>query len=369
MQFLLKKARRVVLKLGTGVLQGTDGQIDKTRIGVLAEQVAELRSRGLDVLIVSSGAVGMGMGRLKLEKRPKHTDTLQACAAIGQTILMQTWQEQFAKYDLTLAQVLLTREDVRARRRHIAVHDTLERLLSLGTIPIINENDTVSAEEIKFGDNDTLSALVGSLMGADILVILSTIPGLMDLKGDGSVVRIVESIDDRIRNMAQGTNSPTAVGGMISKISAAEIATRSGCAVFICSGKDPRILHDLFAGTALGTFFPATEGNMQARKRWIAFFDKAKGCIYVDKGAEEALLEEGSSLLAKGITRLEGSFGEGQVIEIANAEGETFARGLAEFTSEEIQEIAGKSNEEISILYPHHKHAEVIHRDALVLLH
>lgn len=368
MQFLLKKARRVVIKLGTGVLKDQDGSIHQPRIAALAQQVAELRARGLEVLIVSSGAVGLGMGKLDLKKRPKHTATLQACAAIGQTILMQTWQEQFSPFGITVAQILLTREDVRGRRRHVAVHDTLERLLALGVVPIINENDTVSAEEIKFGDNDTLSALVGSLVQADLLVILSTIPGLMDLKGSGEVIRVVENIDDRIRGMAQGTDSPTAVGGMISKISAAEIATRSGCAVFICSGKQPKILHELFAGVALGTFFPATEENMQARKRWIAFFEKALGRIYVDGGAVEALSSDGGSLLAKGVLRTEGTFAEGAIVEVAAEDGTVFARGLTDFDAETISEIAGKSTDEIRELYPEHKHTEIIHRDALVLL-
>ncbi|MCD8483549.1 MAG: glutamate 5-kinase [Verrucomicrobia bacterium] len=255
MRFLSGHAERVVIKLGTNLLTAGGGRLDVVRVSGICTQIAAMRAKGLQVVVVSSGAVGLGMGKLGLLRRPTELASLQACAAIGQSLLMETWQQCFQQHGIIVAQILLTREDVRHRERHLAITHTLEHLLKLGVVPIVNENDTVSAAEIKFGDNDILSALTASLIQAHLLVILSTIPGLLDLKGDGKVVPVVAQIDERIEAMAGGTTSATAVGGMRSKIEAAKVATKSGCGVFIGSGEHPALLAELMEGRALGTFF------------------------------------------------------------------------------------------------------------------
>ncbi len=368
MAFLFEKAKRIVLKLGTGILTSGVGQLDTEKIAAVGREVAALRRKGFEVIIVSSGAVGLGMGRLGLEARPAKLSSLQKCAAVGQSILIQTWQKAFDPHGMIVAQLLLTADDVRVRQRHLAVKELLEELLAEAIIPVINENDSVSAEGIKFGDNDTLSALVASLTKSDMLVILSTAPGLIDMKGTGKILPVVEKITPEIEAMAGGTTSPTAVGGMVSKIKAAKVAGQSGCGVFIASGEDPATLQRLVAGEPTGTFFVPSRMPLGARKRWIAFFHMPRGVVTVDAGAERALREDGSSLLARGVTGCKGPFGAGDVVTIQNAQGVAFARGIMRFDDRSLAAIAGKSTAEIKPLFPNMKRFEVIHRDALVLL-
>ena len=248
------RLKRVVVKLGTGVLTSS-GRLDAARIADVCAQLAALRALGTEVIVVSSGAVGLGMAELGLARRPKELPKKQACAAIGQGLLMQTWRAGFAPHGVAVAQVLLTHDDLRVRSRYLGVGETLRQLIAYGAVPVINENDTVSAAEIKFGDNDTLSAMVASLVEANHLIILSTAPGLIDMKGTGQVVPVVEKITAQIEAMAGGTASETAVGGMISKISAAKLATRAGCGVFIAAGAEPNIVARLLGGAGPGTFF------------------------------------------------------------------------------------------------------------------
>lgn len=368
MQFLSHNVRRVVVKIGTNTLTAAKGGVDVGRIETLTDQIARLRNSGIEVIVVSSGAVGLGMGRLGLTRRPADLTGLQACAAIGQPLLVSTWLNAFEAHGITGAEVLLTREDVRGRRRHVAVRETLERLLKLGVVPIINENDTVSAAEIKFGDNDVLSALVASLIRADLLVILSTIPGLIDMKGTGEVVPLIAEITPGIRAMAGGTDSPTAVGGMISKVDAAEIAIQSGCGVFIGDGSNPSILVDLTSGETEGTFFVPNKLPLAARKRWIAFFQRPAGTVQIDRGAEKAICEEGSSLLAKGVTKVNGDFEESAVIAVESADGRVLARGLAGFDSRTMKAVAGRSSDEIRKEFPGRRRCEAIHRNSMVML-
>ena len=240
------RPKRVVVKLGTAMLGEIKG---------ISSQLADLRAAGTEVVIVSSGAIGLGMGVLGLAKRPKELSRQQACAAIGQNLLMQAWQAAFAPHRLAVAQALLTHDDLRLASRSLGVKETLRQIAAYGAIPVINENDTVSAAEIKIGENDTLSAMVAVLVEADYLVILSTAPGLVDRHGTGRIVPIVEKITPAIEAMAEGTTSETAVGGMLTKISAAKLAVKSGCGVFIASGAERDIVHRLFAGTGTGTFF------------------------------------------------------------------------------------------------------------------
>ena len=360
--------RRVVVKLGTGVLTTGIGQLDTARIAAVCAEIAALRARGTEVIVVSSGAVGLGMCSLGLTKKPKEIAKKQACAAIGQSRLMQVWQEGFVAHGLTVAQVLLTHDDLRVRTRYLGVKETLRQLIAYGTIPIINENDTVSAAEIKFGDNDTLSAMVASLVEAQHLVILSTAPGLIDLKGTREIVPVVERITSEIEAMAGDTTSETATGGMISKITAAKLATKAGCGVFIASGSEPEILARLFSGRGPGTFFVPAGLPMESKKRWLAYFQRPAGTITVNECAVPVLREQGRSLLAVGVTRARGEFAAGDIVNIAGPDGTIFARGKINFSHEEIPAIAEKKGDAVAALHPARKRLEVVHRNDLVLL-
>jgi len=322
-----------------------------------------LRERGIEVVIVSSGAVGLGMGKLQLDKRPKDLALLQACASVGQGILINTWQQCFDPHGVTVAQILLTREDLRARHRHNAIFNTVERLLAHGAVPIVNENDTVSAAEIKFGDNDTLSALVASIVNADMLFILSNIPGLIDMAGSGEVVPLVEKMTPEIEAMAQGTKHTTSVGGMISKLSAAKIAHRAGCGVIIGSGKDDALFDKLLAGESVGTYFVPSHEPVKSHKRWIAIQDNMHGSLTVDTGAAEAILHAGRSLLSAGISAIEGDFEEGDVVHVRNREGNIIAQGQVQINHVDLAKVlAGAGGESSS------GGGVVVHRDHLVLL-
>lgn len=364
--------RRIVVKLGTGLLTSGAGQLDPARISEVCRQLASLRAGGTEVAVVSSGAVGLGMGRLGLARRPAEVTRKQACAAVGQSLLMQVWQRSFEPHGITVAQVLLTHDDLRERRRHLNVKATLEQLLEYGVVPIINENDTVSAAEIramsKFGDNDTLSAMVASLLGAQHLVILSTAPGLIDLRGSGEVVPVVECITPEIAAMAGGTTSETAIGGMVSKISAAKLATKAGCGVFIASGAEPDILTRIFSGRNPGTFFAPNGLPFEAKKRWLAYFQRPEGSISVNAPAVPVLREQGRSLLAVGVTGSHGGFERGDIVDIIGPDGALVARGISGFDDAEIPLVAGRTSDEIRSLFPGRKRLEVIHRNDLVLM-
>jgi glutamate 5-kinase len=364
----LSNAKRIVIKLGTGVLTTGIGDLDTARIDVLCAQVNTLRKRGIQVIIVSSGAVGLGMGKLSLKERPKDIATRQACAAVGQTILINTWQQSFDPHGLTVAQILLTREDLRARHRHNAVFNTIECLLSQGAVPIVNENDTVSAREIKFGDNDTLSALVASVTKADQLFILSNIPGLIDMKGSGNVVPYVEKMTPEIEAMAQGTEHTTSVGGMISKLSAAKIAHRAGCGVTIGSGEDCHLFNKLLAGESVGTYFEPSPDPIKSNKRWIAIQDHTFGTITVDAGAATAILHNGKSLLSAGITDSFGEFKVGDIIRIRTDDGTMIAHGIAALSAADLSAIMGLNPAAIKAAHPELHSSVIIHRDHLVLL-
>ncbi len=366
--FSASPPKRVVVKLGTGVLTSGIGQLDIGRIAAVCDQIAALRAQGTEVIVVSSGAVGLGMGRLGLTRRPSLLAQKQACAAIGQSLLMQTWQRGFEPHHATVAQVLLTHEDVRARARHLGVKASIEALIGYGTIPVINENDTVSAAEIQFGDNDTLSAMVASLTHADYLVILSTAPGLIDMQGTGEIVPTVPRITAEIEAMAGGTTSATAVGGMISKISAAKLAVKAGCGVFIASGAEDDVLPRIFSGHNPGTYFVPSGLPLEARKRWLAYFQRPEGRLEIDAKAVVALCEKGRSLLAVGVTGSRGPFSVGDIVDIAGPDGTVVARGQTRFANEDVPRIAGLHSEELKQLLPHRRRLEVVHRNDLVLL-
>ncbi len=359
-------SRTVVIKLGTGILSAGSGKIHQERLNVIAEGIHDLCQKDATrTILVSSGAVGLGMGKLRLTERPTGLSDLRACAAIGQCRLMNAWTSAFDRVGLLPGQVLLTREDFEDNQRSQKVKETLTSLSRNKIIPVVNENDSVSDEEIKFGDNDVLSALLASLTSAHLLVILSTAKGLMTHPTAGELIPFVAEITPAIEEMAKGTTSTTAVGGMSTKIEAAKIATKSGCAVFIGSGEGKTDLSSIIENNAEGTFFPPHGLDLNQKKKWLAFFPKPKGTIHIDEGASTAILEEGGSLLARGITHIDGSFSRADVVSLINLRGETIARGVSKFDSEELLLIKGMNNQEILAKFPGKTRAEVIHRDHL----
>jgi len=353
----LKDVTRIVVKLGTGVLTDNRKQPDLAQMEQLVAQIAGQRQAGKEIVVVSSGAVGAGMGALGHQKRPNDLAELQACAAVGQSRLMAIYENLFAAFGLSVAQILLTHDDLQHHERHLNARNTLVTLLGHGVIPVINENDVISFTELKFGDNDKLSALVASLLPADLLVILTTVDGVIENfgKANPKTIATVERIDSKVEKIAGGTDSATAIGGMASKIQAAKIAVRSGIPLVIASGKKKQALARIVAGEQEGTLFVPEPARLQGRKRWIAFFHHPKGALFVDEGAKKALRENGKSLLPPGVARCEGDFETGEVVRICDLNGTEFARGIAVFGSAEI-----KAREL--------KRVEVIHRDNLVIL-
>ena len=353
---LLKNASRIVVKLGTGVLTDSRKQPDMEQLRQLAAQIAAVRAQGKQVVLVSSGAVGAGMGVLGHHKRPADLAELQACAAIGQPRLMTLYEKLFAEAGFCVAQVLLTHDDLEHHERHLNARSTLVTLLKHGVIPIINENDATSFTEIKFGDNDTLSALVACLLPADALILLTTVDGLIENFGKANprTISVVENLDGAVEKMGRGTDSETAVGGMASKLQAAKMVVRAGIPMVIASGKKKTALARILDGQEEGTLFVAQPAKLAGRKRWIAFFHHAKGTLFVDDGARKALRENGKSLLPPGVARCEGRFAAGDVVRICDLDGTEFARGICDFDA-----AAVKARQVREVL---------VHRDNLVIL-
>jgi glutamate 5-kinase len=354
---LLNGVSRLVVKLGTGVLTDSRRQPDRSQLEQLVSQMAHQRQTGREVIVVTSGAVGAGMGVLDYHRRPGELAELQACAAVGQLRLMTTYAELFGQFNLPVAQVLLTHDDLEHHDRHLNARNTLVTLLRRGVVPIINENDAVSTTELKFGDNDRLSALVACLLPADLLVILTTVEGMIENFGQPNphVISQVDVIDAHIEALAGGTLSHVSVGGMASKVQAAKMAVRSGIPMLIASGRKKNTLARILDGEDEGTLFVPRPAKLRGRKRWIAFFHHPRGSIYVDTGAKRALREQNRSLLPPGIIRCEGQFEPGEVVRICDLEGTEFARGIAAFDANTIR--AGEL-----------KRVEVVHRDNLVVL-
>lgn len=353
----LNDLTRIVVKLGTGVLTDGQKQLDLNQMEQLVAQLAAQRKAGKQIVLVTSGAVGAGMGALGYTQRPTDLAEKQACAAVGQSRLMSVYDNLFARHGLVAAQVLLTHDDLEHHERHLNARNTLVTLLSRGVVPIINENDAVSVTELKFGDNDKLSALVASLLPADLLVILTTVDGVIRNFGMTDAERLsqVDQIDGTIEAMAGGTDSPTAIGGMRSKIDAAKIVVRSGIPLVIASGRKHGVLQAVLSGEDEGTLFVAQPNRLQGRKRWIAFFHYPKGALFVDEGAKKALREGGKSLLPPGVARCDGEFDAGEVVRICDLDGTEFARGLVGFRADEIRSRQLQR-------------VEVVHRDNLVIL-
>lgn len=362
----IKKAKRIVIKIGTSVLASKDLGLNKSWINGFAKQVASILKEGREVIVVSSGAIGAGMHLLGIKKRPRSLPEQQACAALGQGRLMDLYEEAFRKNGFHAAQILLTWEDIRERRRYLNAENTIHTLLTKKAVPVINENDTVSVDEIKFGDNDKLSALVATLSGADLLIMLTDVEGLC--QEDGRCVGIVTKIDSQIERIACGTDKECSLGGMKTKLEASRIAMSSGVYCIIANGCMKDAVTRILKGDKIGTIFIPDKDKMQARKRWIAYNAKAQGKITVDDGAKEALVKKNRSLLPCGIKAVEGKFAYGDMIVISGLDGAEFARGLSNYNSEDMDKIKGLSSKEAEKIAGSAFYQEAVHRDNLVII-
>jgi glutamate 5-kinase len=366
-QSVLSCVRHVVVKLGTQLLSDRNLKLDAAFLGKIAQQVAALREKGITVTIVSSGAIGAGLGILKLNKRPTDLAKLQAVAAVGQRRLMDVWASAFEPFKLPVAQLLLTRQDIDHRTRFLNVRNTISAAHELGAIPIINENDTISTDElikITFGDNDILAANVATALRAELLVLLTVVDGIQD--ADGKSVRIVENLEDA-QKLVRAEKSALGKGGMNSKLSAAKMMLDCGEAMAVADGRMENCLPRLLAGEEIGTLFCSDGSRRRSGKdRWIGAA-RPVGTIIVDDGAVKALVERNKSLLAAGITKVEGAFLRGDVVAIADASGRTIARGLSNYSAEDLTLIHGKKTAEVRALLSERAYDEVVHRDNLVV--
>lgn len=371
-QALVANAQKIVVKVGTSTLTHKNGKLNLEQIEKLVRQLSDLRNQGKDVVLVSSGAIGAGMGKLNLEERPKTIPEKQAVAAVGQGILLHIYEKIFSEYGQATAQLLLTKADLEHRQRFLNARNTLLTLLRLGVIPIVNENDTVAFEEIKFGDNDTLAALVGTLIDADLVILLTDIDGFYngDPRKNKNAKRIpvVEMIDEQIEGLAGSVGSKFGSGGMATKITAASIAVNAGIPLMIAHGAEEHIIRRLTGGDDVGTLFLPIEMKPHLRKKWIAFGSHVGGKVVVDDGAREALIHKGKSLLPSGIVAVEGSFAAGDVVEIVDTKGREFARGITNYSASELNRIKGQKSKDICPILGYKDFDEVIHRDNLSLI-
>ena len=370
---ILSNVSKIVIKIGTRVLTNGDGLLDKNRIMGLSKQVVDLRLRGFSVVLVSSGSIGAGISALGLQKRPGILPELQATAAIGQGKLIEIYNKCFEKHGYHAAQLLLTRQDFEDRQRYLNTCNTLHSLLNFKTIPIINENDTISVDEITFGDNDILSALVTNLLQADLLILLSSVDGLYTTPPTPgkrcSILSVVDSISDDIKRLAFKQKTKEGVGGMESKLEAANIATGSGEAVIIANGMQSGILSKIMNYDDVGTLFVPYNKKITSRKRWIGFTVKPKGRVYIDEGALGALQKKGKSLLPSGVVKIDGKFVKGDVVSVVDVvEKREIARGLMNYSADEVQKVKGLRTSLIKKTLGSKPYDEIIHRDNMVLL-
>ena len=369
---VVQAARRLVIKVGSSLVTDEGRGLDRAAIAQWAEQIAALRAAGKQVLLVSSGAIAEGMQRLGWARRPREVHELQAAAAVGQMGLAQAYESCFAALGIRTAQILLTHADLADRVRYLNGRSTLFTLLELGVVPVINENDTVVTDEIKFGDNDTLAALTANLVEADALVILTDQAGLYSAdprrNPDASLLQEVRAGDPRLEAIAGGTGSHIARGGMITKVLAAKRAARSGASTVIASGREADVLIRLAQGERLGTQLLASTEVLTARKQWLADHLQVKGSVHLDQGAVRALVNERKSLLPIGVVEVNGDFSRGDVITCLGTDRREVARGLANYSSDQARRIAGRPSAEIESVLGFVEERELIHRDNLVIL-
>jgi glutamate 5-kinase len=369
---VLENAKRLVVKVGSGLVTNRGQGLDRTALSRWAEQIAQLRHSGYEVVLVSSGAIAEGMQRLGWKRRPNALHELQAAAAVGQMGLIEVYESCFRKHNLITSQILLTHEDLADRKRYLNAHSTLRTLLGLGVIPIINENDTVAIDEIRFGDNDTLAALVTNLIEADVLIILTDQAGLYDRdpRKDAAATLVTEAKagDPRLESMAGGVGSHIALGGMLTKVLAAKRAARSGAHTVIASGHEDNVLLRLARGEPLGTQLRAENATLAARKQWLADHLQIRGQIVLDAGAVKALTVDGKSLLPIGVHEASGEFERGEVVSCLDEARREIARGLINYSASETRRILRTPSSEIEARLGYVDEPELIHRDNLVLL-
>jgi glutamate 5-kinase len=365
-QSVIANTRSLVVKLGTALLNDAQGRPDQRFLDDLARQVAILRGRGIDVTLVSSGAVGAGCTALKLGERPADISLLQAVAAVGQSGLMSRWRRAFEPHGLEVAQMLLTRDDFENRQRYLNIRNCITELHGLSAVPIINENDTVSVEEIRFGDNDVLAAQVTNALRADCLVLLSVVDGLTDEAGE-----VVELVEDPLaaRRLVQAERTAMGSGGMETKLEAARLVTSAGEVAIIANGREPDGLLRLIDAEKLGTVFVPADRKLDSRSRWIGMTVRPAGALTVDDGAAEALTQKNRSLLASGISEIIGRFEKGDIVVIRDQRGRELGRGLINYDAAECRRIMGRRSEEFEALLGRRAYEEVIHRDNMVISH
>ena len=369
---VLGNTNRIIIKLGTRVIDDPKIHFNRPVVENLVEQISNLQKQGKEVVLVTSGAVGAGIRAMGLNKRPDSVTERQALAAIGQSRLMFLYKELFSAKDIMVAQLLLTRTDFEDRERYLNVRTTLEKILRWGIVPVVNENDTVAIEELTFGDNDMLSALIASKLDADVLLLLTDVKGLYDRppekSGRAKLIKIVEKITPEILSLAGGTGSEISLGGMKSKIEAARTAASAGVLVGLGMGSKPEIILDFLEGKSAGTWFLPNSRKLSARKRWIVFGKRAGGGgVEIDPGAVKAILKDNKSLLPSGVTRVFGDFQEKDLIIIEDKEGKEIARGLVNYNAEILKSVIGLKTSEIKKHFPGRKEYEIINRDDLVL--
>jgi len=358
----LPPVRRIVVKVGSSSLTAPGGGLDEAQVSRLASEVSRVQRRGVSSVLVSSGAIAAGLAPLGLKRRPTDIPTLQAAASVGQGTLVHAYQRAFARRRVRVGQVLLTQDDFIRRKGYVNANAALSRLLALGVVPIVNENDTVAVDEIRFGDNDRLAALVANLVHADLLVILSDVDGVHTEDPSRGRSHVLERIDDLASIGAVKTRAGSHVGsgGMASKIEAAKIATASGVGVIIANARADGVLSSILAGEPVGTYVPARRGRGSSRKLWIAYTQTPRGVVVVDSGARKALVDGGRSLLPAGVVSYQGTFALGDAVEVAGPDGAVFAKGLVNYASDEMDGVKGRSIREGG--------REIIHRDSLVIL-
>ncbi|HZD60862.1 MAG TPA: glutamate 5-kinase [Anaerolineae bacterium] len=365
-------ARRIVVKLGTSTITESTGGIDRPQLRNIVDQIAQLHSRGHQVVIVSSGAIAAGVEGLRLKSRPTTIPELQAAASVGQGLLLHEYTTLFNEHGLKVGQVLLTQYDVTHRQQYLNSRNALKTLLRLGIVPIINENDTTAIDEIKFGDNDTLAALVSNLIKADLLILLSDIEGLYTgnpRRAHGAtLIEVVEDITSDIELLAGGAGTDFGSGGMVTKVQAARISVFAGIGMIIANGRRENVLVDIADAKKTGTFFAPRKKKLSAHKLWIAFGKVSTGSIVVDDGAVGALISSGKSLLPAGVIGSEGEFQEGDAVDIKDLHGNTFAKGITNYSFDEVDQIKGLKSSEVLSKFTDSVNEEVIHRDCLVIL-
>jgi glutamate 5-kinase len=370
-QEVVATAHTIVVKIGTNVLTAADGVLDRVRVRALADQVQRLRAAGRKVVLVSSGAIGAGVGLLGLGKRPGDLRHLQACAAVGQSVLMRAYQESLAAHGVHPAQILLTAGDFDHRARYLNVRNTILSLLEWDCLPIINENDTVSVAEIRFGDNDHLAAMVTNLLQAPLLILLTNVDGLYagdPGEVDSKPLTTVPAIDNTVTGLAGAGKSTLGTGGMSSKLKAARLVTASGESVVMANGSIDNVLDRLFAAEPLGTLFLPHGGTLPARKRWIGTTAQPRGKLITDDGAREAVLKKGKSLLPIGVVGIDGEFGKGDVVALCDRSGTEYARGLCNYSAADAGRLLGLRTEQIPGVLGDLPYVELVHRDNLVVL-